>query len=157
MVGELHVQLAAVTLHQAKGIELAGVAWISDPLVKVLVILGAVTGMRISEALALTWDAINWTKGKSHIRRKWNGKSYGPPKSLMIRKPVVMTKGLGTVLEVWRQETMFAEDADLLFPSYRKKGQTASAWQHDRRGLYSSCGYRCEVLEKTQREVLLRR
>ena len=32
---------------------------ISDPLVKVLVILIAVTGMRISEALALTWDAID--------------------------------------------------------------------------------------------------
>ena len=40
----------------------------------------------------------------------------------MSRKPVVMTKGLATVLEVWRQETMFAKDADLLFPSYRKKG-----------------------------------
>jgi len=41
---------------------------ISDPLVKVLVILIAVTGMRISEALALTWDAINWIKAKIHIR-----------------------------------------------------------------------------------------
>lgn len=96
---------------------------ISDPLVKVLVILVAVTGMRISEALALTWDAINWTKGKIHIRRKWNGKGYGSPKSRMSRKPVEMTKGLATVLEVWRQETMFAKDADLLFPSYRKKGK----------------------------------
>jgi integrase len=96
---------------------------ISDPLVKVLVILIAVTGMRISEALALTWDAIDWIKGKIRIRRKWNGKSYGPPKSLMSRKPVVMTKGLATVLEVWRQETMFAKGNDLLFPSYRKKGK----------------------------------
>ena len=96
---------------------------ISDPLVKVLVILVAVTGMRISEALALTWDAIDWTKGKIRIRRKWNGKGYGPPKSRMSRKPVEMTKGLATVLQVWRQETMFAKDADLLFPSYRKKGK----------------------------------
>ena len=95
---------------------------ISDPLVKVLVILIAVTGMRISEALALTWDAADWIKGKIRIRRKWNGKGYGPPKSRMSRKPVEMTKGLATVLEVWRQETMFAKDADLLFPSYRKKG-----------------------------------
>ena len=96
---------------------------ISDPLVKVLVILIAVTGMRISEALALTWDAVDWIKGKIRIRRKWNGKGYGSPKSLMSRKPVVMTKGLATVLEVWRQETMFAKDGDLLFPSYRKKGK----------------------------------
>jgi integrase len=41
----------------------------------------------------------------------------------MSRKPVVMTKGLATVLEVWRQETMFAKDGDLLFLSYRKKGR----------------------------------
>jgi len=59
-----------------------------DPLVKVLVILVAVTGMRISEALALTWDAIDWVKGKIRIRRKWNGKGYGPPKSLMSRSPL---------------------------------------------------------------------
>ena len=78
---------------------------ISDPLVKVLVILVAVTGMRISEALALTWDAIDRMKGKIRIRRKWNGKGYGPPKSRMSRKPVEMSKGLATVLEVWRQET----------------------------------------------------
>jgi integrase len=95
----------------------------SDPLVKVLVILIAVTGMRISESLALTWDDLNWVRGKIHIRRKWNGKSYGKPKSRMSRKPVEMTKGLATVLEVWRQETMFARDGDLLFPSYRKDGK----------------------------------
>jgi len=41
----------------------------------------------------------------------------------MSRKPVEMTKGLATVLQVWRQETMFAKDGDLLFPSYRKKGK----------------------------------
>jgi integrase len=109
---------------QLSGTEAAAVIHqISDPLVKVLVILVAVTGMRISEALALTWDAVDWMKGKIRIRRKWNGKGYGQPKSLMSRKPVEMTKGLATVLQVWRQETMFAKDGDLLFPSYRKKGK----------------------------------
>jgi len=78
---------------------------------------------QISEALALSWDVFDWIKGKIRIRRKWNGKGYGPPKSLMSRKPVEMTKGLATVLEVWRQETMFAKDGDLLFPSYRKDGK----------------------------------
>ena len=96
---------------------------ISDPLVRVLVILVAITGMRISEALALAWNAMDWAKGKIRIRRKWNGKSFGPPKSLMSRKPVEMTKGLATVLQVWRQTTMYAKDADLLFPSYRKEGK----------------------------------
>jgi len=97
---------------------------ISDPLVKVVVILIAVTGMRISEALALTRDAVDWIKGKIRIRRKWNGKGYGPPKSLMSRKPVAMTKGLATVLEVWRQETMFAKDGDCFS---RHTGKKASS------------------------------
>jgi integrase len=107
---ELSGTEAAAVIHQ-----------ISDPLVKVLVILIAVTGMRISEALALTWDAADWIKGRIRIRRKWNGQGYGPPKSRMSRKPVEMTKGLATVLEVWRQEAMFAKDADLLFPRTGKK------------------------------------
>ena len=50
-------------------------------------------------------------------------KRTGPPKSLMSRKPVVMTQGLATVLELWRQETMFPKNEDLLFPSYRRKGK----------------------------------
>ena len=34
-----------------------------------------------------------------------------------------MTKGLATVLKVWRQTTMYAADEDLLFPSCRKQGK----------------------------------
>jgi len=96
---------------------------ISDALVKVLVILIAVTGMRISEALALTWDSMNWTKGKIYIRRKWNGKGYSAPKSKMSGKPVEMTKGLAAVLGEWRQQTMYPKDEDLVFPSYRLHGK----------------------------------
>ena len=37
----------------------------------------------------------------------------------MSRKPVEMTAGLANVLQVWRLESMYAKDGDLLFPSYR--------------------------------------
>jgi len=95
---------------------------ISDTRVKLLVILEAVTGMRISEALALAWDSVDWIKWRIRIQRKWNGKSYGRPKSYMSKKPVEMTQGLATALEMWRQETLYAKESDLLFPSYRKQG-----------------------------------
>src|SRR5215470_9238659 len=79
--------------------------------------------MRISEALALTWDAVNWIKGRIHIRRKWGRKGYGPPKSRMSKRPVEMTAALAAVLQLWRQETMYADDADLLFPSEKMDGE----------------------------------
>jgi len=53
---------------------------IADPLVKVLVILIAVTGMRISEALALVWSDVDSVRQRIRIRRKWGRKGYGPPK-----------------------------------------------------------------------------
>ena len=41
----------------------------------------------------------------------------------MSRKPVEMTKRLATVMQVWRQQTIYAKDGDLIFPSYRKHGK----------------------------------
>jgi integrase len=41
----------------------------------------------------------------------------------MSRKPVEMTAGFATVLQVWREESMYAKGGDLLFPSYRLKGE----------------------------------
>jgi integrase len=114
-----------------EAIELSGqeavavIRLIADPLVRTLTILIAITGMRISEALALTWDSIDWMKGKVYIRRKWNAtkKCFGAPKSRMSRTPVVMTEGLALVLEVWRRETKYAADPDLIFASSSKKGK----------------------------------
>ena len=34
-----------------------------------------------------------------------------------------MTTRLATVLQIWRQESMYAKDGDLLFPSYRLEGR----------------------------------
>jgi len=96
---------------------------IADPLVKVLVILIAVTGMRISEALALAWSDVDSVRQRIRIRRKWGRKGYGPPKSLMSKRPVEMTAGLAAVLQSWRQETMYADDGDLLFPSEKMDGE----------------------------------
>jgi integrase len=94
-----------------------------DPLLKTLVILIAATGMRISEALALTWSVVNWRKGKIRIVRKFAYGAYGKPKSRMSAKPVEMSPGLATVLQAWRGETMYGSDSDLIFPSYRLAGK----------------------------------
>ena len=54
---------------------------IGDPLVRVLVIVVAVTATRIGEALGLMWSDIDWKKLKINIRRDWVDGKLGRPKS----------------------------------------------------------------------------
>lgn len=97
-------------------------AEITDPLVRVLVILIACTGMRISEALALTWSNLELT-GKIRITRAFVDGELGPPKSLQSKRPVVMTGGLAAVLKAWRGDTIYGADEDFIFPSYKLHGK----------------------------------
>ncbi len=96
---------------------------ISDPLVRILVVLVAVTGMRISEALGLRWSDLDFRKALIRIRRSWTGGKIGPPKSKQSRRPVVMTQSLAAVLEAWRRESKFSASEDFVFASSRKKGK----------------------------------
>jgi hypothetical protein len=61
-----------------------------------------------------------------------------------------------TVLEVWRQKSMFAKDGDLLFLSYRKKGKQPRFGSMIVEDYYSSCGNRCRGTGRTGRKMLLR-
>lgn len=121
--------VSAPVVSQYEAISLSGteaaavIKYLKDPLLKTLVILIAATGMRISEAVALTWSVVNWTKGKIRIARKFAYGAYGNPKSKMSAKPVEMTSGLASVLQAWRGETMYAADSDLIFPSYKLVGK----------------------------------
>ena len=42
--------------------------------VRVLTLLVAATGLRISEALGLKWEDVDWTGQRIHLRRVWVGK-----------------------------------------------------------------------------------
>lgn len=122
--------VSAPTVSEYEAVSLGGteaaavIRHLKDPLLKTLVILIAATGMRISEAVALTWSMVNWTRGKIRIARKFAYGAYGKPKSKMSAKPIEMTPGLAAVLRTWRGETMYAADSDLMFPSYRLRGKT---------------------------------
>jgi integrase len=94
-----------------------------DPLVRVLVIVVAVTATRIGEALGLMWSDIDWKKLKINIRRDWVDGELGRPKSKASKAPVEMHETLAALLQAWRQETPYSKDADSLFPSFKLHGK----------------------------------
>ena len=96
---------------------------IGDPLVRVLVIVVAVTAIRIGEALGLMWSDIDWKKLKINIRRDWVDGELGRPKSRASKAPVEMHETLAALLQAWRQETPYSEDSDFLFPSFKLHGK----------------------------------
>ena len=96
---------------------------IDDPLVRVLVIVVAVTAIRIGEALGLMWSDVDWKKLKINIRRDWVDGELGRPKSRASKAPVEMHETLAALLQVWRQETPYSKDSDFVFPSFKLHGK----------------------------------
>jgi integrase len=96
---------------------------IKDPLVRVLVILVAVTAIRIGEALGLMWSDIDWKKLKINIRRDWVDGQLGRPKSRASKAAVEMHETRAALLEGWRRETPYSKDSDFLFPSFKLRGK----------------------------------
>jgi integrase len=96
---------------------------IDDPLVRVLIIVVAVTAIRIGEALGLMWSDVDWKKLKINIRRDWVDGELGPPKSRASKAPVEMHETLAALLRVWRQETPYGKDSDFVFPSFKLRGR----------------------------------
>ena len=96
---------------------------ICDPLVRVLVVLVAVTAIRIGEALGLMWSDIDFCRLRIHIRRDWVDGGLGRPKSRASRAPVEMHETLAVLPKQWRVETPYSGDSDFVFPSFKLRGK----------------------------------
>ncbi|HXY06427.1 MAG TPA: site-specific integrase [Terriglobales bacterium] len=96
---------------------------ITDPLVRCLVILVAVTGLRIGECLGLTWKDVDWLREKIYVRRDCADGEFGEPKSQASKQPVMMHKQLATLLMEWRKTTPYAKTEDYVFASTKARGK----------------------------------
>jgi len=96
---------------------------IKDELVRCLVVLIAATGMRFREALGLRWSDVRSDMQDVMIRRRFADGEMNQPKSLASRAPVEMTPQLAEVLKLWRRESNYAKEDDLIFASETMRGK----------------------------------
>lgn len=84
---------------------------------RVLITLLVFTGLRISEALALTWDDIDLAGGFVHVRE---GKTTNAPRAIVLMPTV------GKRLREHKLASDFSSDTDLVFPTSQGRPQSPS-------------------------------
>ena len=116
-----------------------------------LVLLVAVTGLRISEALGLKWSDIDPKAELIHVRRSWTMEQEGTPKSRASRAAVPCVELLSKQLAEWRRESLYAGDDDWVFPSIRNKGKTPRSGSILVTDYLKKAAYEAGVLKKGEK------
>ena len=85
----------------------------------------AVTGLRISEALGLKWNDLDYERQMIHLRRVWVGNDViDRLKTDGSVAPVPLGEILADALQRWHRTTLYAKPEDWIFPSTKMKGRT---------------------------------
>lgn len=84
--------------------------------------LAAVTGLRVSELLALKWEDADFVAGEIRLTRAIVCQHVGPLKTAASQKPVPMDAGLSALLLDWRGRCPYNQDSDYVFASAVKHG-----------------------------------
>lgn len=90
---------------------------------RLLLLLCATTGLRVSEGLGLQWGDIDWAQGHISIRRAWTGGRVGPTKTKASRATVPMHPLLAEHFSAWQKTTPYAAQEDWIFASFKLKGK----------------------------------
>ena len=87
------------------------------PVLRLVILAAATTGLRQSELLGLRWKHVDMRAQRIRVRNAWvryehsaEGKS-----DLSTRRSVPMTDRLAGELKKWRLRTVFSDDEDLVF------------------------------------------
>lgn len=90
---------------------------------RALTVLVAATGLRISEALGLRWEDIDYQKKQINLRRVWvNETAVEKLKTEGSAAPVPLSDLLAECLLTWQGETPYAQPSDWVFASKKNKG-----------------------------------
>jgi integrase len=87
------------------------------PVIRVVVLTAAMTGLRQSELLGLRWRDVDWTAQRIRVRNAWvRGEHSAEGKSdLSTRRSVPMADQLARELDRWSRRTLYGADDDLVF------------------------------------------
>ncbi|HVO82232.1 MAG TPA: site-specific integrase, partial [Terriglobales bacterium] len=89
----------------------------------VMTFMAAVTGLRVSELLALKWSDVDFAAGEIHLSRGIVCQHIGPLKTETSQKPVPMDSALAGALLDWRGRSPYNQSTDFLFASAEKQGK----------------------------------
>jgi integrase len=84
--------------------------------------MAAVTGLRVSELLALKWADVDFVAQEIHLRRAVVCQHIGALKTETSQKPVPLDAALAEVLLDWRGRCPYNQDTDYVFASAGKHG-----------------------------------
>ncbi len=93
----------------------------------VMAFIAAVTGLRVSELLALKWDDMDFAAGEIRLSRGIVCQHVGALKTETSQKPVALDSGLAAVLLDWRGRCPYNQETDYVFASPEKDG-TQPVW-----------------------------
>ena len=87
------------------------------PVLRVLILTAAITGLRQSELLGLRWRDVDWTAQRIRVRNTFvRGEHSAEGKSdLSTRRSVPMATRLAAELDRWSKRTPYNTDEDLVF------------------------------------------
>jgi integrase len=90
-----------------------------------LAVLVAATGIRISEAMGLKWEDVDYQNKQINLRRVWVKDTIVERlKTEDSEAPVPLTDLLANSLRDWQRETVYGRPSDWVFASTRNKGRT---------------------------------
>lgn len=88
-----------------------------------MALLHAATALRGEEGFALKWSDFDWDKGLIRIRRAWSKGKQTKGKNEHSMTVAVMHPVLAACLKEWRDQSLYSQDADWVFPSLKLKGK----------------------------------
>jgi integrase len=103
--------------------EIKGLLAELQPLYRTAVYVAAVTGLRVSELLALRWEDVSWDAMEIQLSRGIFHQRVGDMKTEASKKPIALGSGLAEVLMDWRGQTPYNQHGDWIFASSEMQGK----------------------------------
>jgi integrase len=126
------------------------VSRLQDP-ERTLVVLIAVTGVRISEALALQWRHIRFEDECIRVEQAFRLSEITTTKTKSSKGSVPMCKALAEFLQKWRSQSPYHRESDFLFPSDKLNGKKPRTGQMVNRCYLKPAAIATKVIKPDER------